>query len=87
MELGFLVGSIVKIGAILAYLYGLLWVLGHKQLWVKIVGVVAAFAIIQIGLTVSFGEEPILNDFDSGLIFPGRFNDHGGFGFEPDLRF
>jgi branched-chain amino acid transport system permease protein len=69
MELGFLVGSIVKIGAILAYLYGLLWVLGHKQLWVKVVGIVAAFAIIQIGLTVSFGEEPILNDFDSGLIF------------------
>ena len=69
MELGFLVGSVLKIGAILAYLYGLLWVLGHKQLWVKIVGVVAAFAIIQIGLTVSFGAEPILNDFDSGLIF------------------
>jgi branched-chain amino acid transport system permease protein len=69
MELGFLVGSIIKIGAILAYLYGLLWVLGHKKTWVKVVGVVAAFAIIQIGLTVSFGEEPILNDFDSGLIF------------------
>jgi branched-chain amino acid transport system permease protein len=69
MELGFLVGSIVKIGAILAYLYGLLWVLGHKQLWVKILGVIAAFAIIQVGLTVSFGPEPILNDFDSGLIF------------------
>jgi len=69
MELGFLVGSIIKIGAILAYLYGLLWVMGHKQLWVKIVGVAAAFAVIQIGLTVSFGESPILNDFDSGLIF------------------
>ncbi|HEX7555503.1 MAG TPA: branched-chain amino acid ABC transporter permease [Leptolinea sp.] len=69
MELGFLVGSIVKIGAILAYLYGLLWVLGHKKVWVKVVGVVAAFAIIQIGLTISFGAEPILNDFDSGLIF------------------
>ncbi len=69
MELGFLIGSIIKIGAILAYLYGLLWVLGHKKLWVKVVGVVAAFAVIQIGLTVSFGSEPILNDFDSGLIF------------------
>jgi branched-chain amino acid transport system permease protein len=69
MELGFLVGSIIKIGAILAYLYGLLWVLGHKKLWVKVVGVIAAFAVIQIGLTVSFGESPILNDFDSGLIF------------------
>jgi branched-chain amino acid transport system permease protein len=69
MELGFLVGSIVKIGAILAYLYGLLWVLGHKKLWVKVVGVVAAFALIQIGLTVSFGESTILNNFDSGLIF------------------
>ncbi len=31
MELGFLLGSIVKIAAILAYFYGLLWVMGHSK--------------------------------------------------------
>ncbi len=71
MELGFLLGSIVKIGAILAYLYGLLWVLGHKKLWVKVVGVIAAFAIVQMALTITYGEEgeTLLNNFDQGLIF------------------
>jgi len=69
MELGFLVGSIVKIGAILAYLYGLLWVLGHKKWWVKIVGIAAAFTVIQLGLTVVIGGNTLLNDFDSGLLF------------------
>ncbi|GAP20812.1 branched-chain amino acid ABC transporter permease [Leptolinea tardivitalis] len=69
MELGFLIGSVVKIGAILAYLYGLLWVLGHKKLWVKIVGVVAAFAIVQLAFTITIGDSTILNEFDSGLVF------------------
>ncbi len=71
MELGFLLGSIVKIGAILAYLYGLLWVLGHKKLWVKVIGVIAAFVVVQLALTITFGEgeETLLNNFDQGLIF------------------
>lgn len=71
MELGFLFASIVKIGAILAYLYGLLWSLGHKKLWVKVIGVVVAFVIVQLALTITFGEggETLLNDFDQGLIF------------------
>jgi branched-chain amino acid transport system permease protein len=69
MELGFLFGSILKIALILAYLYGLLWVLGHKKLWVKIVGVIAAFGIVQLAFTVTIGDSTILNDFDSGLVF------------------
>jgi branched-chain amino acid transport system permease protein len=69
MELAFLGGSILKIGAILAYLYGLLWVLGHKKIWVKVVGVAAGFVVIQLALTVPLGDSPLLNDFDSGLIF------------------
>jgi branched-chain amino acid transport system permease protein len=69
MELAFLGFSILKIGAILAYLYGLLWVLGHKKIWVKVVGIAAAFAVIQLALTVPLGNSPLLNDFDSGLIF------------------
>ena len=73
MELGFLFISIVKIGAILAYLYALLWVLGHKQWWVKAVGLIAAFGVVQLALSLKFGsgENPfqILNSFDQGLLF------------------
>jgi len=72
MELGFLLASIVKIVAILAYLYGLLWVLGHKKLWVKVVGVAAAFILVQLALTITIGGEEgdtLLNNFDQGLIF------------------
>lgn len=68
MSIVFLITSVLKIFAILAYLYGLLWVLGQKQLWVKIVGVVVAFGIVQLAVT-PFGGFQILNDFDSGLLF------------------
>lgn len=67
-DFGFLLASTLKIVGILAYLYGLLWLLGHKKLWVKAVGLVAAFGIIQLGLT-AFGNFRALNDFDSGLLF------------------
>ncbi len=69
MGIGELFFSILKIVAILAYLYGLLKVLGHPSIWVKVGGVVVAFAIIQVMLTVSFGSFQILNDFDRGLLF------------------
>ncbi len=68
LNLGFLVLSLVKIAALLAYVYGLLWVLGNKAAWVKIVGVIAAFGIIQLALT-DFGGFRILDDFDRGLLF------------------
>lgn len=64
----FLITSILKIVGVLAYLYGLLWVLGHKQPWIKIVGVIVAFGIIQLGIT-PFGSFQLFNDFDSGLLF------------------
>ncbi len=69
MEVGFLVLSIVKIVAILAYLYGLLWAIGHPNRVVKVAGIVIAFAIIQLALTINFGGAQILNDFDRGLLF------------------
>ncbi len=68
MELGFLLGSIVKIVAILGYLYGLLWVLAHPNRWVKYIGVVVAFGVVQLALT-NFGGFQILTNFDSGLLF------------------
>ncbi len=68
MGIGFIFGSLLKIGALLGYLYGLLWVMGHPKKWVKIVGVIAAFGIIQLALT-DFGSFKILNNFDQGLLF------------------
>ena len=68
MDIASLLLSIVKILAILAWVYGVLWVLGRKPLWAKIVGIVAAWGIIQLGLT-DFGGFQVMNDFDKGLLF------------------
>jgi branched-chain amino acid transport system permease protein len=68
MELGDLFISVIKIIAIIGYLYGLLWAMGRKQLWAKIIGIVVAFAVVQLALT-KFGSFQLLNNFDSGLLF------------------
>jgi branched-chain amino acid transport system permease protein len=68
MEIGFLLISIVKIVAVLAYIYGLMRILAHPSIWVKIVGLVVAFGIIQLALSVQFGSFQILSDFDKGLL-------------------
>ena len=68
MDLGFLLGSIVKIVAVLGYIYGLLWVLGHANKLVKIGGIVVAFGVIQLAL-LEYGDFQLLNNFDSGLLF------------------
>ena len=63
-----LLSSVTKILGVLAYVYGLLWVLGRQNKWVKIGGIVLAFGIIQLALT-KFGNFQLLNDFDKGLLF------------------
>lgn len=81
MEITTMILSLVKILAVLAYLYGLFWVLGLKirrvniagkqvdlSLLVNVLGGVAAFGIIQLALT-EFNGFSILNNFDSGLLF------------------
>jgi branched-chain amino acid transport system permease protein len=69
MELGFLAVTIVKIGVIIAFLYGLLTVLGRKQVWQKAVGVVAAFTLGQIAFALRIGDFQLLSSFDQGLIY------------------
>lgn len=69
VNLGFIALSLVKIVAILAYLYGLFWAMGHAHKLVKAAGIVLAFGIIQLALSVQIGEAQILNDFDRGLLF------------------
>jgi branched-chain amino acid transport system permease protein len=69
MEFGFLAITLVKIAAILAYLFGLMRVLGQKQWWAKGIGILAGFGIIQLALSLRFGEFQIFNSFDQGLLF------------------
>lgn len=78
MQIGSLLISGLKIVGLLAFLYGLLWVMGVKvksrQLsnGVRFLGIAAAFALIQLALTVKFGpngETRIFTDFDQGLLF------------------
>jgi branched-chain amino acid transport system permease protein len=69
VEIGFLIISLVKIAAILAYIYGLMWALGQKQWWVKGVGLLAGFGVIQLALSLRFGEFQIFNSFAEGLLF------------------
>src|SRR5512136_1520093 len=69
MQIGFLGITLVKIAALLAYIFGLMWVLGQKQWWKKGVGILAGFGIIQLALSLRFGEFQILSSFDQGLLF------------------
>lgn len=81
MEITSMILSFVKIVAVIAYLYGLFWVLGlnvrpikfgDKQLnlsvLVKAVGAFIAFGIIQLALT-KFNGTALLNNFDAGLLY------------------
>jgi len=60
--------SIVKIALIIAYFYGLLKVMDHSSIWVKILGIVVAFGIVQLALSLQFGDFQVLNAFDNGLL-------------------
>jgi branched-chain amino acid transport system permease protein len=63
--------SVVKIILVLAWVYAVLWVLGRKPLWAKVLGIFACWAIVQIALTplpIFGGGYQILNDFDKGLL-------------------
>jgi branched-chain amino acid transport system permease protein len=69
MEIGFLIGSLVKIAFMIAWIYGLMFALGHKSWLVKVGGIVVAFGIIQLALSLQFGDFQIFSDFDNGLLF------------------
>ncbi len=67
MELGFLIISLVKIAAIIAFIYGLLWVLDQKSIVIKVAGIVIAFLIVQVAM-MKIGGVQLLNSFDTGLL-------------------
>ena len=81
MNITVMILSLVKIIAVIAYLYGLFWVLGvtvkpvniggkavNFSIVLRVIGVIVAFGIIQLALT-KFGNFALLNNFDSGLLY------------------
>jgi len=69
LNVGFLLTATLKIVGMIAWLWFLLWAMGHPNKIVKILGVAAAFAVIQLALIVNVGGSPIFSDFDRGLLF------------------
>jgi branched-chain amino acid transport system permease protein len=69
MELGYLVGTIVKMVALIAWIYGLLWGLGRKKIWEKATTLILAFGVIQVAIQLNIGDVAIFSAFDQGLLF------------------
>jgi branched-chain amino acid transport system permease protein len=69
INFAFLVISIAKIAAIIGWVYGITWAIGQPSRWVKVAGIVGAFGIVQLAISVPIGGSPILSDFDTGLLF------------------
>jgi branched-chain amino acid transport system permease protein len=69
MELGYLASTIVKMAALIAWIYGLLWGLGRKALWQKAVTVILAFTVVQAVFGLKIGDFGLFSTFDQGLLF------------------
>ena len=69
INIGFLLVTVLKIVAITAWIYGLLWGLGRDAFPAKVISVLAAFGIVQLAISVPLAGSPLLTDFDSGLLF------------------
>lgn len=69
MELGYLIATAIKMVALIAWIYGLLWGLGRKAFWQKALTVFLAFASIQIAFLVKIGDFSPFSAFDQGLLY------------------
>ncbi|HYW83720.1 MAG TPA: branched-chain amino acid ABC transporter permease [Spirochaetia bacterium] len=69
MQLGYLFSTILKMAALIAWIYGLMWGLKHKLLWQKALTVILAFAVIQAAFLIQFGDFALFSAFDQGLLF------------------
>src|SRR5208337_256101 len=69
MELGYLASTIVKMVALVAWIYGLLWGLGRKKVWQKAATLILAFAVIQAIIWTKIGDFALFSAFDQGLLF------------------
>jgi len=60
---------IVKMGFLVAWLYGLLRVLDLKAWWQKLLGLLACFGVIQLLFSLQFGDFQVFSAFDQGLVY------------------
>ncbi len=61
--------TILKMAALLAWIYGLMWGLGRKALWQKALTVLLAFGVIQGAFFLQFGDFAVFSAFDQGLLY------------------
>jgi branched-chain amino acid transport system permease protein len=69
MELSYLFLTIVKMAALVAWIYGLMWGLARKALWQKALTVLLAFGVIQLAFLAQFGDFAIFSVFDQDLLY------------------
>ena len=69
MELSYLFTTILKMAALIAWIYGLTWGLARKPLWQKALTVLAAFGIIQLAFLLQIGDSGVFSAFDQGLLY------------------
>jgi len=69
MQITYLLLTVVKMVALIAWIFGLLWGLGRKPLWQKALTILLAFGIIQAAFLLKVGETPVFSGFDQGLLF------------------
>jgi len=68
LNIGFLLITVLKIAGLLAWVYGLLWGLGQRTRVAKLVTLVAAFAVVQLAISLPLGPVRVFSDFDTGLL-------------------
>ncbi|MGA2973912.1 MAG: branched-chain amino acid ABC transporter permease [Spirochaetia bacterium] len=69
MEITNLLLTVVKMMALIAWIFGLLWGLGRKPIWQKAITILLAFGIIQAAFLLKIGDTPVFSAFDQGLLF------------------
>lgn len=60
---------IVKMGLLVAWLFGILKVLDLPGWWRKGLGLLAGFGVIQLLFSLTFGDFQIFSPFDQGLVY------------------
>ena len=72
---------------LVAWIYGLLWVLDRRQWWRRPSACSPAFGVIQLAHLAGVRRaSSIFSAFDQGLLFQACHHGHGRPGPEPDLR-
>lgn len=69
MQIAYLFLTIVKMVALVAWIYGLLWGLARKPVWQKALTIALSFAVIQGAFLLQIGPIAVFSAFDQGLLF------------------